>query len=118
MISLYLFFVPVFVWMNLYYLANITKLDVRFYEHDFSQSSVVAFIYYISKFLFWIWIIVGLIFIYKEFLWYGLVVLSSLSLFKFPLFHLNKRIYRYYNVFLPVISILTLIITFIYCLIY
>lgn len=109
MISFYIF-IPIFIWMNLYYLSNLTKLDTRFYQKDLIQMSFKDLIYYLSRVLYWFWLALVCFLTSSFFIW-SLIILNIL---RFPLYHLKFKFYKIYNVLVPLISILILISYIIY----
>ena len=98
-----------FVWMNLYSLANLTKLEKRFYEFDIESITFKQYLYYISRVIYWIWILLSLFTALKAYF----LILLSLPILKFTMFYLNKRLFKIFNVFIPFISIITLMMYFI-----
>lgn len=98
-----------FVWMNLYSLANLTKLEKRFYEFDIESISFKQYLYYISKLIYWIWILFGLFTAPTVYF----LILLSLPILKFLMFYLNKKLFKIFNVLIPFISIITLVVYFI-----
>lgn len=98
-----------FVWMNLYSLANLTKLEKRFYEFDIESITFKQYLYYISKVVYWIWILFALFTTLKVYFF----ILVFLPVLKFLMFYLNKRLFKIFNVLIPFISILILIMVFI-----
>lgn len=98
-----------FVWMNLYSLANLTKLEKRFYEFDIESIAFKQYLYYISKVVYWIWILFALFTTLKVYFF----ILVFLPVLKFLMFYLNKRLFKIFNVLIPFISILILIMVFI-----
>ena len=61
----------------------------------------------ILTFLFWIWIITGLIIDYN----YILLLIVSPSILKFPMFYINKKVYSLLYRLIPPFHIIILIIT-------
>ena len=95
-----------FIWMNLYSLANLTKLEKRFYE--FETISYKQYFYYISKVIYWIWILFGLFTTFKIYFF----ILVCFPVLKFLLFYLNKGLFKIFNVLIPFLSIAILIMFF------
>jgi len=78
----------IFIWSNTYYLLNYNRLDKRFSQRE--KNSKIDLIYYITKVLFWIWVITGLFIDYNIML----LLITSFSILKFPLFYINKKWYN------------------------
>ena len=95
-----------FIWMNLYYLANLTKLDVRFRQMDRESIGFVQYGYYISRLFYWLWIILSLFFNYDNYI----LLLFSLNSVKFLIYTISKRFYKIMNVVIPFVSIILLLI--------
>jgi hypothetical protein len=95
----------IFIWSNTYYLLNYNRLDKRFSQRE--RNSKIDLIYYITKVLFWIWIITGLIIDYN----YILLLIVSPSILKFPMFYINKKVYSLLYRLTPPFHIIVLIIT-------
>jgi len=95
--------------MNLYSLANLTKLEKRFYDFDIESIKFKQYLYYISKVIYWIWILFYLFTTLKIYFF----ILAFLPIMKFLFFYLNKRLFKFFNVSIPFISILILIMFFI-----
>jgi len=96
--------------MNVYYIFKHNELDKRFEERDLMKLSKLDLVYYFTRFTYWIWIIVGL-FSGQSFIFCVLIGLASL---KFPLYHINKNIFRVYNDIYPILCIASLITIFVY----
>ena len=99
-----------FIFMNVYYIFKHNELDKRFEERDLMKLSKLDLVYYFTRFSYWIWIIVGL-FSGQSFIFWILIGLASL---KFPLYHINKNIFRVYNDVYPILCIASLITIFVY----
>lgn len=96
--------------MNAYYILNNKKLDKKFQERDIQGTSKIDLLYFFTKILYWIWIPIGLFSGQSILFW----ILFGLGLIKFPLYHLNKRLFGIYNSVYPALSIITIITIFIY----
>ena len=75
-----------FVWSNIYYLLNYERLDKRFTERD--RNSKVDLVYYITKVLFWMWLVVGLFTPMK----YTFLIMLGIVLIRIPIYHINKKL--------------------------
>jgi hypothetical protein len=104
----YLSLIPLFIWMNLFYLSNITKIDIRFHQIDLSKSNKTLILFYITKILYWMWIIFG---IYLK-LYTPVLILISLTIVKFLSYRFSTKLYKISNLITPIISIvlMTLIV--------
>jgi hypothetical protein len=75
-----------FIWSNIYYLLNYERLDKRFSERD--RNSKIDLVYYITKVLFWIWLVVGLLTSLK----YTFIMMIGISLIRIPMYHISKKL--------------------------
>jgi hypothetical protein len=98
----------IFIWTSLYYLLNWERLDKRFKDRD--ENSKKDLIYYITKLLFWPWLIVGC-FTYFKYLYLSMILIS---LIRIPIFHINKRLSTIIYRITPPINIIILILIIIY----
>jgi hypothetical protein len=97
--SLYYIFSLIFIWMNLYYLSNISKLNTRFSDRE--SISKLDYFYYVTKFLFWIWTIVGLFTNFK----FVFLIIILLSFFKIIIYHIDFKLYKFYVIILHIVLI-------------
>jgi hypothetical protein len=108
MISLYYTFSFLFIWMNLFYLANITKIDIRVRENN--TFSKIHLFYYFTKILYWIWIFLGLFL--PTFLINSSII--TMMIVKFISFHFSNKFYKLTNVIIPLLSSILIFSMFIY----
>jgi hypothetical protein len=101
MINLFYILSFLFIWMNLYYLANLSKLDVRFYTRDITKMDGTHLLYYNSRVFYWFWIAFGILTPFGNFFW----TLIILGFIKFLVYHVNKSWYAIYRVILPILSL-------------
>lgn len=106
MITFFYAFLSVFIFNEIYYLFNRERLDTNFKNKDIESTTKADVLYYFTKVLYWVWIITGLF----SGLSYLFVILFSLRFMKFPLFHINRKIYIIYDTILPLMSVLVLMI--------
>jgi hypothetical protein len=102
----YLSLIPLFIWMNLFYLSNITKIDIRFHQIDLSKSNKTLVLFYITKILYWMWIIFGIYFK----LYTPVSILISLTIVKFLSYRFSTKLYKIFNLISPIISIVVMIL--------
>ena len=114
MISLYYISTLIFIWMNLFYLANITKIDSKFYRKDIRDFSTVQLLYYCSRVFYLFWIIIGL----SLSTYYFSLILISLFIIKILLYFTSQKIYRIFNILTPILSIVSMIGCVIYYIMY
>jgi hypothetical protein len=108
MISSYYILSFLFIWMNFFYLSNITKIDIRVRENnDFSKMHLF---YYFVKILYWIWIFIGLFL--PTFLINSSIIF--MMVIKFISFHFSNRLYKLINVIIPLLSSILILSMFIY----
>lgn len=102
----YVVFPILFIWMNLYYLSNLTKLEVKFYQLEKSSISLTQYLYYITKIIYWVWLFFGFFSPIKTII----TVILSFYLLKFIVYFVNRRFYKFINVFFPFLTIIALFI--------
>jgi hypothetical protein len=91
----------IFIWNEAYYIFNKERLSNLFENRDIIGLTKVDVVFYFVKALYWIWTIVGL-FSGVTYFW----MLLTVGFLKFPLYHINKKVYVVYNNILPILSIL------------
>ena len=96
-----------FVWNNIYYLLNYERLDKRFTERD--RNSKVDLVYYITKVLFWMWLIVGLFTSMK----YIFMIMMGIGLIRIPIYHISKKLASIWFRLTPPFYIILMILIFI-----
>lgn len=96
-----------FVWNNIYYLLNYERLDKRFTERD--RNSKVDLVYYITKVLFWMWLIVGLFTSMK----YIFMIMMGIGLIRIPIYHISKKSASIWFRLTPPFYIILMILIFI-----
>lgn len=102
MVIFFYTFLIVFIWTQIYGVINKIRLDTNFKNKDIKSVTKLDFIYYLTKFLYWVWILVGLF----SSLWILFLVLLILEASKFPLYHLNKIAYIVWDNLLPAFSVM------------
>jgi hypothetical protein len=95
----------IFIWMNLFYLSNISKIDVRFYNQDFKQVSKVFLVYYFTRISYWIWLFIGIFLPISNFI----LIIFVINILRFIIYFVNKNIFKYYNVLVPFFTIIIII---------
>ena len=75
-----------FIWSNIYYVLNYVRLDKRFAERD--RNSKVDLVYYVTKVIFWIWLILGLFTPMK----YIFMIMMGIGLIRIPMYHISKNL--------------------------
>jgi hypothetical protein len=110
MITLFYTLAILFFWMEIYYVYNKANLDTIIKNRDIEQTSMKDIIYYVSRLLFYIWLVVGC--------WSSqsslFIFLTSLHLLSFPFYHLSRRLYIIWDNILPSISMIFMLIILIY----
>ncbi len=96
-----------FIWSNIYYLLNYERLDKRFSERD--RNSKIDLVYYITKVLFWIWLVVGLLTPLK----YTFIMMIGISLIRIPMYHISKKLSSIWFRLTPPFYIILMILIFI-----
>ncbi len=104
MIVFNIILILLFYWMNLYSLANLTKLEKRFYELDLESVGFKHYSYYVLRVSYFIWIVIGLFTSLK----YYFLILLSLNIFKFLIYFVNKSLFKFFNVLNPFLVMIIL----------
>jgi len=99
-----------FFWMEIYYVYNKANLDTIVKNRDVEQTSMKDILYYVSRLLFYVWLIIGMWSSQSD-LFIFLTVLHALS---FPFYHLSRKLYIIWGNFLPSISIIFMLIILVY----
>ncbi len=105
MVILYCISSIIFIWMNLFFLSNISKLKNKPYFQDWKEIPKVQIFYYLSKVLYWFWLIIGL-FLPISFFIYLIIAINGLKIISY---FLNRKIYTIFNIVVPIST--TLIIS-------
>ena len=100
----------IFIWMEIYYVFNKLKLDDNFRNRDISKSSKLDIIYYLLRIFYFFWLIQGIFTNQYELF----LLLISLRFLSFPFYHISKRLYVIWSNILPSISMIFIMIIFIY----
>lgn len=94
----------VFIWNEIYFIFNKKSLNKKFKEKDIKGLSKLDFVYYLTKVMYWIWIGLGFFSVFSNLF----IILFIVSFIKFPMYHINKKVYFIYDLIVPFASILTL----------
>ena len=86
MINVFYLLSIIFIYNNIYYLLNYKKIDTRF--KDRSKNSILDLFYYITKIVFWIWMIIGLSTPMKSIY----ILMIIIGLIRIPIFHINNKL--------------------------
>lgn len=105
MITFFYIFLSLFIWNEIYYLYNREKLDINFKNKDIESISNTDVLFYFTRLLLWIFIIIGL-FIDPL----GFSILLTIKLLKAPFYHINRKLFIIYDTVLPIISSLYIIV--------
>lgn len=96
----------IFIWSEIYIVYNKSRLNTNFRNKDIKSITKTDSFYYFTRFLFFIWIIVGLWSSQSDLF----LLLTTLNFIKFPTFHFNKKIYAIWDNLLPGLNILQILI--------
>jgi len=110
MITFFYTFLLAFIWNEFYYIFNRRRLNTNFENKDIESMRKMDLIYYSTRVLYWIWMIIGMFSGLSIFF----IILFSLGFIKFPLYHISSRIYKVYDDILPFISVILLITTLVF----
>jgi hypothetical protein len=114
MITFFYSFILVFIWTKIFLVFNKQRLDLNFRNKDIMSIKKIDLVYYLTEFLFSIWMIIGLWSSQRDLF----IFLLTLNLIKFPFYHINKKLYAVWDNILPSISIIFILMIFIYSLIH
>jgi hypothetical protein len=106
-----IFYLPIIIliWSEVYYVYNKAKLDNSF-KNNLSKSTIYDLVYYFSRIFYYPWLILGL-FKEKSDIFIFLILLILL---KIPFYFISKKLYFIWNNILPAISVIFMIIAFVY----
>jgi hypothetical protein len=90
--------IPIFIWSNFYYLVNLNKLT----SVKYSNLNKIDFLFFLTKVIYIIWLIFGLFTLNKLFI----ITILSILLLKFIFYPLSKKLYKIWNVLVPILSTL------------
>ena len=60
MITFFYTFLIVFIWNEIYYITNKHRLSLNFKNKDLESTTILDVVYYFTKVLYWIWLIIGI----------------------------------------------------------
>jgi hypothetical protein len=95
----------IFVWSEFFHIYNKQRLDVNFKKKDIQSIRKIDIVFYLSRFLFITWMIVGL---WTQ-LYIVFAVLLGLTLIKFPIYHTDKKLFAVWDNLLPLVNIIVLL---------
>ena len=111
MMSVLFYFLSIFfIWSEIYYVYNKSRLDLNFRNKDISLITKLDLLFYFCKFSFFIWMILGIWSSQQELF----ILLIILNFIKFPFYHLSKRVYAIWDNILPIINIIEISVILIY----
>lgn len=102
--NIYYFSMLLFAANLIYYFRNKSELEKVFTERRPEDFNGFIYLHYILRTISFIFVILGLF--TNFYLIFGIII--SLWILKFPLYHISKKVYYLYSLFLPII------ITFLY----
>lgn len=107
-----IFYLPIliFIVMEVYYVYNKSKLDSRYKNWDLTNVKLYDVLYYLSRTCYYPWLIFGA-FTQQSSIFIFLLVLIGLRL---PFYYISKRLYAIWDNILPSISIIFMLIAFVY----
>jgi hypothetical protein len=105
MIGLFYVFLIVFIWNEMFYIKNMEYLDMKF--KDRKENKPIDLLYYLTRVLYYIWIIIGLFSYYS----YQFQILLSLGISKKLISFININFYnKHYSKITKISSIISIII--------
>ena len=97
--NIYYFSMLLFVVNNIYYFINKSKLEKVFTEKRPEDFNGFVYLYYILSVVSFLFVFLGLF----SNLYLFFVIILTLWILKFPLYHISKYIYSIYSLILPII---------------
>lgn len=107
--SIFYILLFLFIWNEFYYVRNRNKLATKFRDRAIESYTLFDVVYYLTRVFYWFWLIIGCF----SHLQHYFQIIILLSLGKFILYHLNKKIYAVYDLIIAIVSIVTLILLFV-----
>jgi hypothetical protein len=105
MISFFYIFLITFIWNEVYYMLNKHRLNINFKNKDIESTTKLDLVYYLTKVLYWIWLIVGMFSNLSPYF----IILLSLVIIKLVTFKSKKKsLYVIFDNIFPLLSILLL----------
>jgi hypothetical protein len=105
MISFFYIFLIAFIWNEVYYMLNKHRLNINFKNKDIESTTKLDLVYYLTKVLYWIWLIVGMFSNLSPYF----IILLSLVIIKLVTFKSKKKsLYVIFDNIFPLLSILLL----------
>jgi hypothetical protein len=92
-----------FIINNIYFLKNRDYLQKNFSEKN--NIRLLDVLYYYINLLYYVFVFIGLFTDYKLYFY----ILTITYLLKFPLYHINRKIYQIFSYFYPHITIIILL---------
>ncbi len=106
MIVIFYLFSFIFIWSEIYTVHNKVRIEKNFLNKDIPATTRMDVIYFLTRFAFFVWIIFGF--------WTPVsnlfILLFSFNFMKFPLFHINKKLYVIWDNILPAINIVQILL--------
>ena len=93
-----------FIINNIYFIKNRDYLQQKFSEKN--DIKLLEVLYHYINLLYYVFVFIGLFTEYKLF-FYSLFIIYLL---KFPLYHINKKIYRVFSYLYPHITVIILLV--------
>lgn len=90
-----------FILNELYYISNRMTLDAKFKERELGSFSKIDVIYYLTRVISWVWIVLGCFSSYNMYFY----ILVSMSLIRLIIYPISKKSYYIYDRLCPFISI-------------
>ena len=105
MISFFYIFLIAFIWNEVYYMSNKHRLNINFKNKDIESTTKLDLAYYLTKVLYWMWLIVGMFSHLSPYF----IILFSLVAIKLITFKSKKKsLYVIFDNIFPLLSILLL----------
>ena len=93
----------IFIWNEIYYIKNKLRIDKI---KSLKKTSKIDIIFYTTRIIYWIFIIIGL-FSSLKIIFLTLLIAKIIQV---PLYHINRKVFIYYDNFLPLISSIIILI--------
>lgn len=96
-----------FMWNEFYYINNKNKLNLKFKEMELNSFNKMDVLFYLTRVLYWIWMIIGIWIIPVFF-----IPMIVLYLGRIPVYYISKRYYLLYDITVSLASVVFMFVVF------
>ena len=105
MITFFYIFLIAFIWNEIYYIKNKHRLSLNFKNKDIASITILDLAYYLTKVLYWSWLIIGMFTYLSPYF----IILLSLVVIKLITFKSKKKsLYVIFDIIFPILSVFIL----------